>query len=157
MLLARPAAVFALAALLLASGAGAATRAQSGTASLPSPTALHGFMLRADEPAQDTFTRTPSFAWRPVAGVNRYEFQLGTSRTFASGALLARKTTRTPAVSLAIALPWITGTPYSLYARVRGLTPGGRTTPWSPPFGFNMRWTSLPTPLAGTPGLIRWT
>ncbi len=155
MLLARAAATLVLA-LLLASGAGAATRGQTST-SLAAPTSLHGFLLRADEPAQDTFTRTPSFAWRPVAGVNRYEFQLGTSRTFASGGLLARKTTRTPAVSLAIALPWITGTPYSLYARVRGLAPDGTTTPWSTAFGFNMRWTSMPTPLAAAPGLIRWT
>ena len=113
---ARPAAVILLA-LLLASGAGAATRAQSGA--FPAPTNLHGFLLRANEPSQDTFTRTPSFAWKPVAGANRYEFQLATARTFASGALLARKTTHAPAVSLAISLPWITGTPYSLYARVR--------------------------------------
>jgi len=155
MLLARPAAIVVLA-LLLASGAGAATRAQSST-SLPAPHGLHGFLLRADEPAQDTFSRTPSFAWRPVAGTNRYEFQLASARGFGSGALLARKTTHAPAVSLAISLPWITGTPYSLYARVRGLAPNGRTTPWSQLFGFNMRWTNLPTPLAAAPGLIRWT
>jgi hypothetical protein len=151
---ARPAALV-LFALLLAPGAGAATRAQS--ASFPAPSNLHGFLLRANEPSQDTFTRTPSFAWAPVAGANHYEFQLATSRTFASGALLARKTTRAPAVSLAISLPWITGTPYSLYARVRGLSPNGSTTPWSPLFGFNMRWTSLPAPLDAVPGLIRWT
>ena len=150
----RPAAVILLA-LLLASGAGAATRAQSGA--FPAPTNLHGFLLRANEPSQDTFTRTPSFAWKPVAGANRYEFQLATARTFASGALLARKTTHAPAVSLAISLPWITGTPYSLYARVRGLAPNGSTTPWSALFGFNMRWTSLPAPLDAAPGLIRWT
>jgi hypothetical protein len=155
MLLARPAAIFVLA-LLLASGASAATRAEFST-SLSTPQSLHGFLLRADERPQDTFTRTPSFAWRPVAGVNRYEFQLATARGFGSGALLARKTTRAPAVSLAISLPWITGTPYSLYARVRGLAPNGRTTPWSPLYGFNMRWTNLPAPLDAAPGLIRWT
>ncbi|MDP9344362.1 MAG: hypothetical protein M3P44_01315 [Actinomycetota bacterium] len=150
---ARPAAVVLLA-LLLVSGAGAATRAQSS--SIAAPKNLHGFLLRANEPSRDTFTRTPSFAWQPVAGASRYEFQLGTARAFGSGALLARKTTRTPAVSLAIALPWITGTPYSLYARVRGLTPNGSPSAWSGTFGFNMRWTTLPTPLAGAPGLIRW-
>ena len=150
----RPAAVVLLA-LLVVSGAGAATRAQS--TSFPAPKNLHGFLLRANEPTQDTFTRTPSFAWLPVAGANRYEFQLATSRTFASGALLARKTTRAPAVALAISLPWITGTPYSLYARVRGLAPNGSTTPWSVLFGFNKRWTTLPAQLAATPGLIRWT
>jgi hypothetical protein len=151
---ARPAAVAVLA-LLLVSGAGAATRAQSS--SFSAPRGLHGFLLRADEPAQDTFTRTPSFAWLPVAGANRYEFQLASSRTFASGALLARKTTHAPAVALAIALPWITGTPYSLYARVRGISPSGKATPWSPLFGFNMRWTNLPLQVDAVPGLIRWT
>lgn len=154
MLLARPAAIFVLA-LLLASGAGAATRSQSPA--LAAPQGLHGFLLRAHEPSRNTFTRTPSFAWQPVMGANRYEFQLATARTFGSGALLARKTTRTPAVSLAIALPWITGTPYSLYARVRALAPNGAPTPWSELFGFNMRWTSLPTPVDAAPGLIRWT
>jgi hypothetical protein len=155
MLFARPAAILVLA-LLLASGAGAATRGQSST-SIQAPKNLHGFLLRASEPSQDTFTRTPSFAWQPVMGANRYEFQLATARTFASDALLARKTTRAPAVSLAVSLPWITGTPYSLYARARGLAPTGKPGPWSPLFGFNMRWTSLPTPLDAAPGLIRWT
>src|SRR5215212_2067842 len=154
MLLARPAAILVLA-LLLAPGAGAATRSQSTT--LSAPQKVHGFLLRANEPWRDTFTRTPSFAWQPVMGANRYEFQLATARTFASGALLARKTTRAPAVSLAMALPWITGTPYSLYARVRGLSPDGTASPWSALFGFNMRWTSLPSPLEATTGLIRWT
>ncbi len=155
MFLARPAAIFVLA-LLLASGAGAATRSQSSN-TLAAPQKLHGFLLRAHEPSHDTFTRTPSFAWQPVMGANRYEFQLASSRTFGSGALLARKTTRTPAVSLAISLPWVTGTPYSLYARVRALAPNGAPTPWSELFGFNMRWTNLPTPLEAAPGLIRWT
>jgi hypothetical protein len=150
----RPAAVVLLA-LLFVTGAGAATRTQS--ASLVAPKSLHGFLLRANEPSRDTFTRTPSFAWQPVAGANRYEFQLATARAFGSGSLLARKTTRTPAISLAMALPWITGTPYSLYARVRGLAPNGSPSAWSASFGFNMRWTTLPTPLAGAPGLIRWT
>ena len=106
----------------------------------------------------DTFTRTPSFAWQPVMGANRYEFQLASSRGRSGPVpLLARKTTRTPAVSLAISLPWITGTPYSLFARVRALAPNGAPTPWSELFGFNMRWTNLPTPLEAAPGLIRWT
>src|SRR5262245_19603804 len=111
-------AAVALLALLLVLGVGAAARAQS--ASLASPRNLHGFLLRADEPRQDSFTRTPSFAWQLTPGARRYEFQLATARTFASGALLARKTTTAPVVSVGISLPWITGTPYSLYARVRG-------------------------------------
>ena len=148
-------AAVALLALLLVSGAGAATRAQTST--LGAPKNLHGFLLRADEPHRDSFTRTPSFAWQPAAGAKRYEFQLATARTFASGALLARKTTAAPVVSVAISLPWVTGTPYSLYARVRGLAPDGTAGPWSGAFGFNMRWTSVATPLAAAPGLVRWT
>ena len=65
-------------ALLLASGRGRRDACPSSTASLAAPQSLHGFLLRADEPPQDTFTRTPSFAWQPVAGANRYEFQLAT-------------------------------------------------------------------------------
>ena len=48
------------------------------------PQDLHGFMLRADEPSADTFTRTPSFAWNPVPGAKTYQFELATSRNFAS-------------------------------------------------------------------------
>jgi hypothetical protein len=141
--------------LLVVSGAGAATRAQ--TVTLAAPLDVRGFLLRADEPSADTFTRTPSFAWKPVVGAQRYEFQLSTARTFASGALLARKSTTAPAMSLTTALPWISGTPYSLYARARGIAPNGTPGPWSESFGFNMRWTSMPTPLAAPAGLIRWT
>ena len=144
-----------LLALLVASGAGAATRAD--TPALFAPTGLHGFLLRADEPVQTTFTRTPSFAWQAVRGAKRYEFQLATARGFGSGALLARKNATVPAVSLGIALPWITGTPYSLYARVRAVGPDGWTSPWSSRFGFNVRWTTLPTPLEAPAGLVRWT
>ena len=70
--------------LLIVSGATAATRAQTaGTAALTAPQDVRGFLLRADEPSADTFTRTPSFAWKPVVGAVRYEFQLATARTFA--------------------------------------------------------------------------
>jgi hypothetical protein len=142
--------------LLVVSGASASTRAQTAT-TLAAPQDVRGFLLRADEPSADTFTRTPSFAWKPVAGAQRYEFQLSTSRTFASGALLARKSSAAPAMSLTTALPWISGTPYSLYARARGIAPSGAPGPWSTSFGFNMRWTSMPTPLAAPSGLLRWT
>ena len=45
------------------------------------PTGLHGFLLRADEPAVDTFPRTPSFAWTPYDRAQSYDFQLATSKT----------------------------------------------------------------------------
>ena len=62
--------------LVLASGASAS---QSWS---PAPKDLHGFLLRADEPAETSFPRTPSFAWNPVPGAIRYQFQLATSSSF---------------------------------------------------------------------------
>lgn len=63
---------------------------------------------------------------------------------------------RVPAVSVDVALPWFTGNPYALHARVRAVTSRGPTG-WSKPFGFNMRWPSVPRPKAAAPGLARWT
>ncbi len=145
--------------LVVASGATAATRSGAvATGSLAAPQDLHGFLLRADEPSADTFTRTPSFAWKPVPGAVRYQFELATARTFASGAIVTRETNLTsPTASLRVALPWISGTPYSVYAHVRGIAPDGSTGAWSEVFGFNMRWSSMPTPLSAPPGLLRWT
>jgi hypothetical protein len=145
--------VACLAALALAAPAHAAVRPVSGTA----PAALRGFLLRVDEPRERVFSRTPSFAWNPVPGAVRYEFQLSTSSLFREGGIVYRDETLTsPAAAVPISLPWITGNPYSLYARVRAVLP--RTiTPWSSSFGFNMRWPSTPQPIATQPGLIRWT
>ena len=64
---------------LLAFGSAAdAARPVAGAA----PAGLHGFLLRADEPTSGAFPRTPAFAWAPVSGAKRYEFQLATSNTF---------------------------------------------------------------------------
>lgn len=64
---------------------------------------------------------------------------------------------RSPAVSIDVALPWITGSPYALYAHVRALTKDGPTS-WSKPFGFNIRWSSIPRDLDSPyPGLVRWS
>jgi hypothetical protein len=61
-----------------------------------------------------------------------------------------------PAVSLNLVLPWFTGQPYALYARVRAVTPG-EATAWGKPYGFNMRWEDTPVPMPAKPGLVRWT
>ena len=53
-------------------------------------------------------------------------------------------------------LPWITGNPHALFARVRGITTSA-TTPWSTPFGFDMVPGPAPKPLASEPGLLRWS
>ena len=121
------------------------------------PQSLHAFTLRSNEPVVHTFARTPSFAWNPVAGAVNYEFELATSKTFAdSGIVWSTTGLKSPAVAVPLSLPWITGNPYSLYAHVRALTRKG-ATPWSAAFGFNMRWNTVPTPIApATPGLLRW-
>lgn len=62
---------------------------------------------------------------------------------------------RVPAVSVDLVLPWFTGHPYALYARVRAVTAAGPTR-WSPSFGFNMRWSSMPSPMKPIPGSVRW-
>jgi hypothetical protein len=147
---ARLAAAFA-AALAVAAPAGQALAARA-------PASLHAFVLRADEPVSHTFARTPSFAWKPVPGAKTYQFELSTSRTFSdNGQVWSAKGLKTPAVAVPISLPWMTGNPYSLYAHVRAITRKGATA-WSAPFGFNMRWSAVATPVTPAyPGLLRWT
>jgi hypothetical protein len=62
---------------------------------------------------------------------------------------------RIPATSVNLVLPWFTGKPYALWARVRAVTTRGATG-WSAPFGFNVRWDSTPVPQVARPGLVRW-
>jgi hypothetical protein len=148
--------VASLVALFLTGSAQAGVKPAPVT-NLTAVTGVKAFLLRADEPAAHTFSRTPAFAWQPVSGAVRYEFELATSKRFPDNATLWSATNlRSPVVSIPIALPWITGNPYSLYAHVRAITRKG-VTPWSTPYGFNMRWASVPTPMASYPGLIRWT
>ena len=155
------------------------------------PQGLKAFLLRTDEPVKHEFDRTPSFAWAPVRGALRYEFELATSKSFTESSIVwsnandefveptttttapatttptvetaAAKLTklyknlRTPTVSIDLALPWITGSPYALYAHVRAITSKGPTS-WSAPYGFNIRWSSIPKDLNSPyPGLVRWS
>ena len=146
---ARLAAAF-IAALAVAAPCGSALSAST-------PHNLHAFVLRADAPVTHTFDRTPSFAWSPVPGAKTYQFELSTSKKFSdSGIVWSTKGLTTPAVSIPISLPWMTGNPYSLYAHVRAITGKGAQS-WSTPFGFNMRWSAVPTPITPAyPGLLRW-
>ena len=121
------------------------------------PTGLHGFTLRADEPVVDSFARTPSFAWKPVSGAIKYEFELATSARFTESSIVwSGSVTGTPAVAVPVALPWMTGNPYALYAHVRTIGPTG-TSPWSDAFGFNMRAPDAPLQAPSYPGLVRWS
>lgn len=143
-----------LAAALLAALAVALPTAVAHAAA---PQDLHAFTFRADEAITHTFARTPSFAWNPVPGATRYEFELSTSRNFTDNAIVWSGQTKGPATALPLSLPWITGNPYSLYAHVRAWTREG-VTPWSAPFGLNMRWPDVPKPLTPSyPGLLRWS
>ena len=78
--------------LLAAVCLGLLTLAPAAEAAKPvrgaAPKNLHGFLLRADEPVDTSFTRTPSFAWNPVPGAIRYQFQLATSSTFRESGLV---------------------------------------------------------------------
>ena len=133
---------------------------------LAAPKGLKAFLLRANEPEalyNRSFPRTPAFAWSPVKGAKRYEFEVATSASFSESALVyssegsAVKLT-SPAATVPISLPWMTGNPYALYAHVRAIGARGRSGRWSAPFGFNMRWRERPRPLDPQfPGLTRWT
>jgi hypothetical protein len=131
------------------------------TAVPAAPTGLRAFLLRADEPTLDTFPRTPSFEWAPYDRATSYDFELATSKAFDDRTIVWSTSSRTtplrvPAVAIPISLPWMTGSPYALYAHVRAHL-GSRVTRWSTPFGFNMRWKTLPQQtLPDTPGLVRW-
>src|SRR3954463_4766908 len=149
--------VLAIAAVCLSmigvvSAAGAATPVKGAA-----PARLHGFLLRADEPVENSFPRTPSFAWAPVPGAVRYQFQLSTSASFRDSGLLYTATNlMTPVAAPQLTLPWITGNPHALFARVRAIKRSS-STPWSTPFGFDMEPSAAPKPLPSEPGLLRWT
>jgi hypothetical protein len=138
--------------LALAPAAGAATPVRGAA-----PAHLHAFLLRADEPVEDSFPRTPSFAWDPVPGALRYQFQLSTSSSFRdSGVTFTANNLMTPVVAPLLTLPWITGNPHALFARVRAIK-SRSSTQWSAPFGFDMEPSAAPKPLPSQPGLLRWT
>lgn len=143
--------------LLVALLAPAASDASARSAA-SGPAGLHPFLLRVDEPRSTSFTRTPSFAWNPVRGAQRYEFQLSTSGSFReSGIVYSDTTLTTPVAAPRLTLPWINGSPHALYARVRAGLVDGSTTLWSSSYGFDMDPPAVPTPLPSYPGLLRWT
>ena len=127
------------------------------TAPPAAPQGLKAFLLRADEAAGHEFSRTPSFAWAPVRGATRYEFELAKNPRFGEGTIFwSNAQLKVPAASVPLALPWMTGNPYAVYARVRAITTSG-VTRWSKPYGFNVRWPNVPQKLPDVPGLSRWT
>lgn len=131
--------------------------APAADAAISAPTGLKPFLLRADEAPTRSFSRTPSFAWKPVRGAIRYEFELATKSKFTDGSLIWTTTSlKSPTVAIPVRLPWMTGSPYALWGHVRAVTRKG-TSSWSQPYGFNMRWGNIPQADASPPGLVRWT
>src|SRR5476649_1067981 len=127
----------------------AAVPTSSSAGSNGAPTGLHAFLLRPNEAAQPFYPRTPSFAWNPERRAGgTYDFQLATSKSFDDSATLFSYTKlRIPAVAIAHQLPWMTGQPDALWVHVRWESANGKTvTPWSKPFGFNMRWLDSDIP-----------
>ncbi|HEY2327678.1 MAG TPA: hypothetical protein VGH52_09360 [Gaiellaceae bacterium] len=142
---------------------GAAALALSGGAAgggYAAPGGLHAFLLTPAEAPMQYYPRTPSFSWNPVGHGGKYEFEMATAHNFADSNLLFDYTDLTiPAIAVGHQLPWMTGDPYALWTRVRWTSPNGKTvTPWSKPFGFNMRWldTDVPQQLSAPVGLVRW-
>jgi hypothetical protein len=129
----------------------------ASSAGAAAPTGLHGFLLRSDEPPTADFHRTPSFGWNPVPGAITYQFQLSTSSTFRDNATLYDdRNLTTPVAAPPLTLPWITGSPHALYARVRAIL-DTTTTQWSASYGFDVTPPPAPTPLPSYPGVLRWT
>jgi hypothetical protein len=147
-----------IAVLALAAPAQAAHRSETGATALRAPASLKAFLLRANESPSQVFPRTPSFAWKHVRGAKRYHFVLATSPTFAGNAIVWDDATLTsPAAAVPVTLPWITGSPYSLYARVRAIAANGSVGAWSNSYGFNMRWSSIPSQQPAGNGYVRWS
>jgi hypothetical protein len=145
--------LLAFACLLFAPGASAASAPQD----------LHAFLLGVNEtpPAGRNYSRTPSFAWNRVTGANSYEFQISSSRNFSeNGIVWERDDLVSPVTTVPVTLPWMTGSPYSFYARVRAVI-NGNATGWSDRHGFNVKSPAAPNTLSSglnaTPGLVRWT
>ncbi len=138
--------------------------APAGQAAVPAPGNLHPFLLTSGEPvaAGRTYARTPSFAWNKVTGARSYEFELATGPRFSDNAIVWEKTGLTaPLTTIPVTLPWMTGSPYSFYARVRAKMPTGAVSAWTPAYGFRLRSPAAPTSLSSgpnpNPGMIRWT
>jgi hypothetical protein len=143
---------------------GVASTAYAGVNVPPeNPTGLRPFLLRVSELPLRSFSRTPSFAWKPVRNSAAYEFELSTSPSFNEGTVVwSSSSLRAPAASVPAALPWMTGNPYALWAHVRAISPTGAASDWSAPYGFNMSWASEDwrknpkLPGQESPGIVQW-
>src|SRR5205823_12489668 len=104
--------------LAIVPSASSGVRATGVAAGVPS--ALHAFLLRADEPVAHEYPRTPSFAWAPAPEHGgHYQFELATSPKFEDAPIVFKDTRVTmPAETIPRQLPWMEGLPYALCAHV---------------------------------------
>ena len=102
-------------------------------------------------------SRTPSFSWTPVRGAARYEFQLAKSPDFDESSIVCtRPPLKSPAVTIPMALPWMSGDPYAAYGRARARTAGG-PRPGRSRSASTSWWDTLPEAIVSSqPGLARW-
>ena len=72
-----------------------------------------------------TYSRTPSFTWQPGQRCTggHYQFQIATSQSFQDATLVFKDmNVAQPAETVPRQLPWMTGEPYALWARVRWIS-----------------------------------
>jgi hypothetical protein len=150
-----PIALAALLALVVA-GIGSATRSAPGTPSTTGP---------ADGA---TFAALPTFAWDPVTGAEKYEFEIAADAGFNSPPLGTGTTgdavffTKNTRATIKKTIP--DGT---YWWHVRAIDEAGAVSPWSPARSFVKRWGAGPTPLSPADGAtltypsdplrLRWT
>jgi hypothetical protein len=93
-----------------------------------------------------------------MSGAITYELQLAMSDSFRDSSILADvPSLKTPVGAPIASLPWITGSPHSLYARVRAYFGHGLVSPWSADYGFDVVSPAAPSPLPSAPGVLRWS
>ena len=109
--------------LALAAVAARARRAERRALAAPDRAPRASSSAPTSPPSTPSRGRPPS-PGRRTSGATSYDFELATSKTFDERTVVwstdSRKTPlRVPAVAIPIALPWMTGNPYALYAHVR--------------------------------------
>ena len=90
-------------------------------------------------------TAPPIFAWQPVTGADKYEFELSANPGFDSS--VAAVTTRNTRATLKEVIA--NG---SYYWRVRAITAAGATGPWTSTRSLEMAWTAKPSLLSPANG-----
>jgi hypothetical protein len=88
-----------------------------------------------------SFDSLPAFAWQPVPGAERYDFELSADPGFNSK--VATSSTRNTRATVKVSLP--NG---DYFWRVRAVTAGGDPGAWSASRGLRMAWTARPSLLA---------